>query len=194
MGAQLRLRASDGRRRVSDHVTHLVLYEPTLGLTYPAGVVEAIESALASDDRVAAIRAALVDTAVMTDEELRALEETPRWAVMLAAAPTLGRECRVEHTWSYAPGPFEAIAAPTLLLTGSDSDDTVRALAHRARAAIPGAQIRVLVGHGHFAHRTDPAMVAAIVRDWTSARRPTHPAAISVEGVAPGTTTTKALT
>jgi pimeloyl-ACP methyl ester carboxylesterase len=32
-----------------------------------------------------------------------------------------------------------------------------------AAAAIPGAQIRVLEGHSHMAHRVDPAMVAAVV-------------------------------
>jgi hypothetical protein len=33
-------------------------------------------------------------------------------------------------------------------------------------AAIPGARTHVLDGHAHIAHRTDPAMVAAIVREF----------------------------
>jgi pimeloyl-ACP methyl ester carboxylesterase len=36
----------------------------------------------------------------------------------------------------------------------------------RAAAAIPKAQTHVLEGHGHFAHKTDPAMVAAIIRQF----------------------------
>lgn len=152
----------------SDHVAHLVLYEPSLGLTYPDGAVEAIESAVADGDREAAVRAALVDTTVMTAAEFDAFKQTSRWPSTLAVAPTLGRECRVEHTWRYVPGQFDAITAATLLLTGSDSDATVGELTRRAAAAIPDAQIRVLDGHGHLAYATDPAIVAAIVRDWTS--------------------------
>lgn len=152
----------------SGHVAHLILYEPSFGLTYPAGAIEAIESAVAAGDREAAVRAALVDTMVMTDEEFEAFKGTPRWPLVLAVAPTLGRECRVEHSWRYVPGQFDAIAAPTLLLTGSDSDATIGALTRRAAEVISGAQIRVLEGHGHFAYKTDPATVADIVREWTS--------------------------
>ena len=40
-----------GGAALSDHVAHLVLYEPSFGLTYPTGAVEAIEAAVASGDR-----------------------------------------------------------------------------------------------------------------------------------------------
>ena len=33
----------------------------------------------------------------------------------------------------------------------------------RAVKAIPGAEVSVLQGHEHFAHKTDPAMVADLV-------------------------------
>ena len=56
--------------------------------------------------------------------------------------------------------------APTLLLTGSDSVPVVIEATDRAVAAIPDARVRVLDGHAHFAHRTDPEMVAAIVREF----------------------------
>lgn len=157
-----------GGAALSGNVAHLVLYEPSFGLTYPTGTVEAIESAVAAGDREAAIRAALVDTMVMTDDEFEAFKATSRWPSTVAAADTLGRECRVEHTWRHDPDRFAAITAPTLLLTGSESDATITALTDRAAAAIPDAHVRVLTGHGHFAHKTDPAMVAAVVRDWTS--------------------------
>jgi hypothetical protein len=34
--------------------------------------------------------------------------------------------------------------------------------------AIPDAQIRVLEGHAHMAHKTDPAMVAGLIRQFIS--------------------------
>jgi pimeloyl-ACP methyl ester carboxylesterase len=159
--------AMGGATRTSN-VRQLILYEPSFGLAYPAGVIEAIEAAVAAGNQEAAIRAALIDTGAMTDQDFDAFKTTPRWPKVLAVAPTLPRECRVEHTWEYRPGQFDAITAPTLLLTGSDTDPALSRLTHRAAAAVPNARIRVLDGHGHFAFKTDPAMVAAIIRDWIS--------------------------
>ncbi len=151
------------------NVSHLLLYEPSLGLRYPPGSVEAIERAVAAGDREGAIRAALVDTGVMTDDELDAFKAGPRWPAVLAAAPTLPRECRVENDWVWRAGWLEAVSAPTLLLTGSDSDADLAACTREAAAAIPGARVRVIDGHAHFAYKSDPAMVAALIRDFVSA-------------------------
>ena len=54
--------------------------------------------------------------------------------------------------------------APTLLLTGSDSVPSVVEATRLAAATLPRAQVQVLDGHAHFAHRTDPPMVATILR------------------------------
>ena len=54
------------------------------------------------------------------------------------------------------------------MLAGSDSVAAVAEATDRAAAAIPGARIRVLDGHGHFAHKIDPAMVDALIRDFVS--------------------------
>ena len=104
----------------------------------------------------------------MPQDEVDALRSSPLWQVRLAAAHTVPRECRVEDGWVYTPGQFDRITAPTLLLAGSDSVTEVTRATHRAAAAIPNAQIRMLDGHGHFAHKTDPAMVDALIRDFVS--------------------------
>jgi pimeloyl-ACP methyl ester carboxylesterase len=150
------------------NVHHLVLYEPSLGLAYPPGSIDAIEGAVARGDREEAIVAVLRDILEMTEDEVDALRSSPLWQVRLAAAHTVPRECRVEDGWVYAPGQFDGITAPTLLLAGSDSVTEVTKATHQAAAAIPNAQIRVLDGHGHFAHKTDPAMVDALIRDFIS--------------------------
>ncbi|MGH3369045.1 MAG: alpha/beta fold hydrolase [Nocardioidaceae bacterium] len=143
--------AMGGAARTAN-VHHLVMYEPSLGLTYPPGAIEGTEKALAAGDNNAAIVAVLADILEMTDEEIDALRAQPLWPVRLAAAPTVPRECRAEEGWTYQPGQFDAIAAPTLLLTGSDSVPLVTKATHDAVAALPHAQLRVLDGHGHFAH------------------------------------------
>ncbi len=60
------------------------------------------------------------------------------------------------------------ITAPTLVLSGSQSPDPVRRATRDAAAAIPGALVHVLHGHDHFAHRTQPAMVASVIRDFAA--------------------------
>ena len=84
------------------------------------------------------------------------------------ARPTRGRAddptgVPREQDWVYQPGQFDAISTPTLLLVGSDSVPVVAEATDLAAAAIPDAEVRVLEGHAHFAHKTDPAMVAEIV-------------------------------
>ena len=150
------------------NVSHLVLYEPSLGLAYPPGSIERIEAALADGDHDAAIVAVLVDILEMTADDVDTLRADPLWPVRLAAAPTVPRECRVEQDWIYRPGQFDTITAPTLLLTGSDSVADIVHATQRAAAAIPRARVQVLDGHGHFAHKTDPAAVTEIIHNFVA--------------------------
>ena len=155
-----------GGAALTGAVHHLVLYEPSLGLRYPPGAIEGIEAALAAGDREGAIVAVLADVLELTDDEIDAMRSSPLWPVRLAATPTVPRECRAEDTWVYRAGQFDGITAPTLLLSGSDSLPGITEATDRAAAAIPGARVHVLEGHAHFAHKTDPAMVTAVIRQF----------------------------
>ncbi|HWM22501.1 MAG TPA: alpha/beta hydrolase [Ilumatobacteraceae bacterium] len=152
-----------GGAALSDNVAHLILYEPSLGIAYAAGSIEAVEGAIAAGDVDAAVVAILVGILEMTEDEIDALRATPEWSALLAAGPTVARECKAEDGWVYGAGQFETITATTLLLAGSDSPDGLGEATRQAAAAIPGARVHALEGHGHFAYRTDPAMVADIV-------------------------------
>lgn len=155
-----------GGAALSNSVSHLVLYEPSLGLSYPPGSVERIEDALARGDAEAAIAGVLRDILEMGEEEIAELRAQPTWPARLAAAHTIPRECRAEEDWVYTAGRFDAITAKTLLLSGSDSVPVVVEATQRAARAIPDAMIRQLAGHGHFAHRTDPWLVRDTLRDF----------------------------
>ena len=147
-------------------VHRLVLYEPGLGIAYPPGSIEEIEAAVAAGDLETALLAVLTGVVGMTREEIAALRSSPRWPVLLAGVPTVPRECRAEHSWVYRPGLVDGISAPTLLLAGSESPTMLREATDRAAAAIPGARTLVLDGHAHLAAHTDPAMVAAVIRQF----------------------------
>ncbi len=157
--------AMGGATRTTN-IHHLVLYEPGLGYTYPAGSVEAIDAALAAGDREGALVALLVGLVEMTDEEVEAIRSSPEWLTRLGIVHTVPRELQAEAGWVYEPGQFDGITAPTLLLAGSDSPTEQHAATERAAAAIPGSRLHVLDGHAHIAHQTDPALVASIVRDF----------------------------
>lgn len=157
-----------GAAVLSGRVSHLILYEPSLGLKYPPGSIARIEAALARGDREAAIVAVLVDILELSEAEIDDFRANPLWPTRLACAATIPRECRVEESWTYAPGQFDAITVPTLMLTGSNSVRAVTELTTRAAAAIPNARTRVLDGHAHFAHKTDPVMVTEVIRQFIS--------------------------
>jgi pimeloyl-ACP methyl ester carboxylesterase len=155
-----------GGAALTTNVHHLVLYEPSLGLAYAPGLIESIEQQVAAGDMEAALLEVLVGIAGMTEDEVDAMRSNPKmsWTARLATVPTVPRECRAENGWAYGPGQFDGIAAQTLMLAGSESPPAVNEATHQAAAAIADVHIRVLEGHGHFAHRTEPAMVAAIIR------------------------------
>ena len=160
-----------GGAALTRNARRLVLYEPSLALSFPPGSLASIERKVASGDMEAALVELLVEIVGMTDAELEAMRESPYmpWSARLATVPTVLRECRAVEAWVYRPGRFDGITAPTLFLAGSESPPVVREATDAAAAAIPDARIRVLEGEGHFAHRNDPAMVAAIVRQFLGA-------------------------
>ena len=146
-------------------VSHLILYEPSLGLSYPAGSIDRIEAALELGDDEGAIISMLREVMEMGNDDIDALRRDPFWPSRVALAHTLPRECRTEEDWVYLPGQFDTISAPTLLLSGSQSEPSMVAATERAARAIPLAQIHQLLGHGHLAHRTDPQLVCGVIHD-----------------------------
>ena len=50
------------------------------------------------------------------------------------------------------------------MLAGSESTASIAEVTERVAAEIPDVRIHVLEGHGHFAHKADPAMVTAVIK------------------------------
>lgn len=144
----------------------LALYEPSLGLRYPPGAIDRMEQRLAAGDRDGAVVAMLADVVGLSEDEIADRRAAPSWTERLASAPTLAREARIEDGWTWQPELFAQITAPTLLLTGSETTSELAEVSSRVAAAIPGARLHVLEGHGHLAHRSEPALVARVLREW----------------------------
>ena len=153
----------------SAQVGHLVLYEPSFGLASPPGSIELIEAALATHgDPEATIVWVLTVILEMGEDEIDGFRSSPLWPTRLAVAGTIPRECRVEEGWVIEPGEFDTVAAPTLMLTGSDSTPAIIEITERLADVLRDARIAVLEGHGHFAHKSDPTLVVDLIMKFAS--------------------------
>jgi pimeloyl-ACP methyl ester carboxylesterase len=152
-----------GAAALTRNVSHLILYEPGLGIAYPRGWIDGREGALRAGDADGVIRAVLADILEMNEEEIAVRRSSPEWPAYLRAASTVLREARTEDGWTYRPGALDAIRVPTLVLVGTETSPPLMQAALRAVAAIPGARTHVLAGHGHLACITDPDVVGAII-------------------------------
>jgi pimeloyl-ACP methyl ester carboxylesterase len=161
--------AMGGAARTVD-VDHVVLYEPSLGLAYPEGWIDAVDAMLAAGERDASVVAVLADLLELSDDDIDELRASPRWDALLAGVHTVAREARAESGWVYRPGQFASVTAATLLLAGSDSPSTLAEATHLASVAIVGSRVHILEGHAHLALNTDPALVAGIVMDFVASK------------------------
>jgi pimeloyl-ACP methyl ester carboxylesterase len=93
------------------------------------------------------------------------------WERRKAVSPTVPRELRAELAFRLDPAALGMLAAPTLMLLGSESPDWARRSTDAYRAAIPGAEVRILEGHGHGATTSAPELVAAEIERFLQGTR-----------------------
>jgi pimeloyl-ACP methyl ester carboxylesterase len=154
-----------GAAGLSTDVHRLVLYEPSLGLAYPPGAIESIERMIGAGDGEGALVAMLTEIVGLSEEEIRASRASDRWSTMLASGPSMIREARTEEGWVYGTGQFDAVVAPTLLLSGSDSPPELHQTTRAAALAV-GGEVRTLQDQGHVAVSTAPGLVARLVGEF----------------------------
>jgi pimeloyl-ACP methyl ester carboxylesterase len=144
----------------------LVLYEPSLGVRLPPGSIDRIETRLEAGDHEGVLIELLTEVVGLPENEIADMRAAANWPERVAYAPTIAREARISDGWEWRPDGFADIRVPTVLLTGSESKPEDAAITSAAAAAIPGARVHVLEGHGHMAVRFTPAVVADVLRDW----------------------------
>ena len=161
-----------GAATLTSNMRKLVLYEPPVSPDPGAfpGIAERLDAMLAEDDREAVLATFLREVAMLPDEALDAFRALPGWwQARIAAAHTIPREFRAPFDGGFGHGQASAVAVPTLLLTGGDSPDYMRAATESLATAVPDAHVTVLDGQQHMAHVVDPAAFAehvlAFLRD-----------------------------
>ena len=135
------------------------------------GVGGRLDALLAEGNRDAVVETIFREVVLMPEAEITALRAQPAWPKRVAAAPTIVRELRAIPQVPFDPGHAARIAVPTLLLTGSDSDDPFAADLATVAAALPDARIGVLDGQRHVADILAPELFARRLLAFLGERR-----------------------
>jgi pimeloyl-ACP methyl ester carboxylesterase len=145
-----------------EELARLVLYEPPMGgVLSDTAWEERFRADLAAGDRDGAVRRFLHDIGGYSHVEIDVMEGTPAWPWRLAVAPTVPRELRAERAMSIDGLGLDRLALACLMLVGSESPGWARRSTEAFAAAIPGAEVRTLEGHGHGAAVSGPELLAA---------------------------------
>jgi pimeloyl-ACP methyl ester carboxylesterase len=143
-------------------VPRLALYEgPMGGVLADEAWTARFEQHLESGDRDTAVRDFMSDVGGYSDAEIDAMRGTPVWQARLDASPTVPRELRAEQAFEIDALRLGELGAPTLLLVGSESPAWAQRSTQAFAAAIPGAEVHTLDGHGHGASVSAPELLAA---------------------------------
>jgi pimeloyl-ACP methyl ester carboxylesterase/quercetin dioxygenase-like cupin family protein len=148
----------------------LVLYEPGLRLdgAVGGGVVAEMERSLRAGDTESALAAGWQRVVGLSEEDVRAAQGSAMWKEQLDLINTWPRELRALDELTLVPADFADIRTPTLLMRGSESVSWLRESTEHISGLIPGASLVELVGQGHDASDTAPAMVAGDVREFVN--------------------------
>ncbi len=158
-----------GAALLGSNVAQLVLYEPGRPGDVPAEMHNELARLLAADDRVGAMRLALLEFTRFPEEWLDDLLETPPWQERLSYAHTIARELRAYEEHDY--GDLSRLTIPTLFLVGGESSPEELAYARVLAERLPSAQVAVLPGQGHIATVTAPQLVADAITSFVGSKR-----------------------
>ena len=165
-----------GGATLTTGVGRLVLYEgwppaDVRARELPPGLGRRLDALLAEGNRDAVVETMFREVVLMPEAEITALRAQPAWPARVAAAPTIVRELRAIPQVPFDPGQAARIAVPTLLLTGSDSDDPFAADIAAVAAALPDARVGVLDGQRHVGDILAPELFARRLLAFLGGRR-----------------------
>jgi pimeloyl-ACP methyl ester carboxylesterase len=149
--------------RLLRNLRKLILYEP-LSVSppgeplYPAGFIDRLQALLEAGEREQVLAAFYREVVGMDALQVEQLRSSPAWPARLDAAHTLPREMRAEEQYRLDARRFRGFHAPTLLLTGADSPQPLKAGIEAARTLLPESRLAVMPGQEHIAMYTAPEL------------------------------------
>ena len=151
-----------GAAQLIDGLPRLVLYEaPMGGSLADRATIDGWETLIRDGHRDIMVREFLLHVGGYSEEEIDQLARSPVWERRKAVSPTAPRELRAELAFRLDPAALGTVAAPTLMLLGSESPDWARRSTEAYSQVLPNAEVRILEGYGHGATTSAPELVAA---------------------------------
>jgi pimeloyl-ACP methyl ester carboxylesterase len=158
-----------GAAGLLDGLPRLALYEPPMGgVLADRGTIDRWQRLIQDGERDLMMREFFRSVAGYDEAGIDELERSPLWEARRRVTPTLPRELSAELTHRLNPDALARVAAPVLLLVGTESPEWALRSTAAYEAELPNVEKRVLEGHGHGANVTAPELLAAELADFLS--------------------------
>lgn len=154
---------------VTDGVRKLLVYEgiPIPGVElWRAEVVEHIQELVEGGRAEEALIFFMREAVHLPPGEIEMLQRQPSWQGRVAAVNTIPRELGAFNLYTFDEQRFRNLTVPTAFLVGENNPPAGRAVAERAAAIMPNAQLIVLPGQGHTAMNTAPELFVETVEQF----------------------------
>lgn len=152
----------------------LVLYEPPLPIDreIPTAALETYRAAIDAGRAEEALLEGFRTFVRMPEPELAALRKSMIWRQALKLAPTWLPELEALARLSLGAERYRGVSATTLLLLGGETAPHHRLAIAELQRMLPAARTATIEGHGHTAHVTAAAVVAATLAEFLGDRFP----------------------
>ncbi|MFU8773491.1 MAG: alpha/beta fold hydrolase, partial [Anaerolineales bacterium] len=152
--------------RLTDKISHLILYEPAIPSdtpTYPPDVPDRIQALIDHGELEQAMEFFYCQVAKLTEQELTEYRQSWLWNLRIPIASTIPRELAVVENYVFNGENFSSRKLPTTLLQESESPSFIRQASDLVAATLPESQIVSLPGQQHVAHLTNPGLFAKTI-------------------------------
>lgn len=156
------------RQTPRDAIAALILYEPAAGVGHliPESQIARISALLDAGQPAQALQLGLEQLAthgLLPGNQPAAANPS---AALVDLAWTVPRELRAAAVLGPDLDRYQALAIPTLVLTGDRSPRRQHDNAAALSQALPDARIETLAGQGHVAHNSDPRHTAEVIESF----------------------------
>ena len=145
----------------------LLLYEPTTAVAAPVGgeKLRSVQALFEQGNTADALALLYTDVLRMPADAVEATRGTPTWDHHHAHLRTFLRECEALDGFAPTVEDCAGLKARAALLLGSKADQWTRNNAAGFVQRIAGLTLLPVRGQSHFAHLTDPVMLATLIAE-----------------------------
>ena len=142
----------------TDNLRAIILYEPPLSVADhefdDAAALAEMDELREQGQFEQVLLTFLREVAEIPSDEIDALRDAPNWHNRVDGAHTIPRYIRGVNGYEFDPARFADLTVPTLLLSGSETQQWVREATGVLHDTLPNSRLVTFEGHGHVAMLT----------------------------------------